>query len=60
MTGSTGWTLRQFGHVSVLFGMLVGATAQTIPASEAARTCFGQAATVADHSGTIDARRVTT
>jgi hypothetical protein len=45
------WQLR---GMSLVFAIVLGAVAQTIPATEAAQTCFGKPATIADHMGSIN------
>ena len=54
MTMTRGQPMRQLGSMSLFFAIVVGAVAQTVPATEAAQTCFGKPATIADHSGSIN------
>jgi len=45
--------MRHLGRVALLLAIVGGTAVLTLPNSEAAQTCFGKAATIADHTGTI-------
>jgi Ca2+-binding RTX toxin-like protein len=53
MAVNRGWALRHLGRMSLVFAYLVEAMTHPLPSTQAAQTCFGKAATIADHHGDI-------
>jgi Ca2+-binding RTX toxin-like protein len=53
MAVNRGWALRHLGRMSLVFACLVEAMTHPLPSTQAAQTCFGKAATIADHHGDI-------
>ncbi len=53
MAVNRGRALRHLGRMSLVFAYLVEAMTHPLPSTQAAQTCFGKAATIADHHGDI-------